>query len=96
MGLIDPDKQAERKDRRQERRKKLRVAIDEALGEWHADHKVDADEIPALRAAAIDLLKHAGLTSLDALDGQVTTQTLGPLKDASINFLIVLAGALED
>jgi hypothetical protein len=96
MGIIDPAKRAERQSRRQTRRENIKSEITETIGEWRKDHKIDDDEKEDIRVVAGGVLRGAGLVGLDALDGQLTNASLSVLRDACVEFLTVLAVALED
>jgi len=81
---------------RRARRTTMRAAMNVAIGEWRNDHKVDPDEIPAIRSAAGKVLLAVGSVGFDALDGDVEITNLRKLRDEAAAFIVVVSAALED
>jgi hypothetical protein len=86
----------ERKARRRAQRSAAEQRLEIAVGEWREDHKIDPEEVPALRRAASAVLQAAGLVAVDALDKDVKPASWRRLYDTSLNFVSALHSALED
>ena len=93
---IDPEKRAARQARRQERHAAARERVEDIVGEWRVDHKIDEDEIPAIKKDTAALLKAAALVVVDAFDGEIGSESLGYLRSAAIAALVTISVALED
>ena len=87
--LIDPEKQAAR-------REKIKTRIGEAVEDFREDHKIDADEIPALKEAFPPILIAGVRVAAAFILGNDPSAALKALGNASKEFLVVLAGALSD
>lgn len=92
-------RKADRKKRRAARkahRAVLLAKLEDAVGEWHEDHKIDPDEIPAIRRSAGRVLLASVAVAVDALDGDIAKTNLRKLRSEAISFVSVVSSALED
>ena len=81
---------------RRARRTDMRAAMKVAIGEWRQDHKIDPDEVPAIKQAAGQVLLAAGRVGVDALDGDLEKKNLRKLREEAVAFIVVVSAALED